>query len=248
MSQVLTFSFISTKLLFRSKDAAFWNFIFPVALFVLYVTVFSGMYPDNIPRERGIADNFSKILAITLMSGGLFFLAIAVATMKEKGILRRYKVAPVRPITIVSGLVVRQIIFLFAITAVLYLIAILAYHADFAGSIIDLVVITLIGIFVFSTLGFCVAGISKNSQAAVGIANLLFMPMLFLSGAAIPAFLFPQWLKDFAKVLPATHLLNLMQEVLFKGNPLNQEFSSILILLGFGVVFLILAGFTSRWN
>ncbi len=248
MRQFFMFTWVATKILFRSREAVFWNFLFPVALFILYVTVFSGVYPSDIPKARTVADNFSKILAITIMSGGLFSLAISVSVLKEKGILRRYKVTPVRPITIVSGIVVRQYFFMLLVTAVLYLLAIIPYKADFGGGILDLFLIATLGIFVFSSLGFCIAGIMKTNQGTIGAANLLFMPMLFLSGAAIPAFLFPKWLKDIASIFPATHLLNILQHTLFEGKPLGQDLTSILILGGFGVVFMVAAAFMSRWN
>lgn len=242
------FTWVETKILFRSREAVFWNFLFPVALFILYVTVFSGVYPSEIPRTRTVADNFSKILTITIMSGGLFSLAISVSVMKEKGILRRYKVTPVRPITIVSGIVVRQYFFMLLITVVLYLLALIPYNADFGAGLLELFIIASLGILVFSSLGFCIAGIMNSNQGTIGAANLLFMPMLFLSGAAIPAFLFPKWLKDIASIFPATHLLNVLQHTLFEGNALGQDLKSILILIGFGIAFLIVAAFASRWN
>ncbi|HDS01982.1 MAG TPA: ABC transporter permease [candidate division Zixibacteria bacterium] len=248
MRQFFMFTWVATKILFRSREAVFWNFLFPVALFILYVTVFSGVYPSEIPESRTVADNFSKILTITIMSGGLFSLAISVSVMKEKGILRRYKVTPVRPITIVSGIVVRQYFFMLLVTAVLFLMAIIPYNADFGGGVLELFIIASLGILVFSSLGFCIAGIMKTNQGTIGAANLLFMPMLFLSGAAIPVFLFPKWLKDIASVFPATHLLNILQRTLFEGKALAQDLKSLLILIGFGIVFLIVAAFVSRWN
>ncbi len=248
MKQLFTFTFVATKVMFRSRETIFWNLLFPVALFLLYVTVFAGIYPSSVPKDRAITDNFLKILVITIMSGGLYSLAISVSVLKEKGILRRYRVTPVKPITIVSGIVLRQYFFLILITAVNYLIAILAYHADFGGNLLDLFFITTLGILVFCALGFTIAGITFTNQGTIGFANLLFMPMLFLSGAAIPAFLFPSWLNKLATIFPATHLLNLMQNVLFKGNPLFSSTSDIIVLLVFGVVFMVIASLTFRWN
>jgi ABC-2 type transport system permease protein len=248
LRQFFTFTFVAIKVMFRSRETIFWNLLFPIALFLLYVTVFAGIYPSSVTPERAVADNFAKILVITIMSGGLFSLAISVSVLKEKGILRRYKVTPVRPVTIVSGIVVRQYFFLILITVINYLIALIGYHADFGGNIFDLLLITSLGILVFCALGFTIAGITFTNQGTVGFANLLFMPMLFLSGAAIPAFLFPKWLIHFATVFPATHLLNLMQNVLFMGHPLIDNMGNILILVAFGLGFMIISSLTFRWE
>jgi len=248
LKQFFRFTIISTKLLFRSRDAVGWNMLFPIFLFLIYVTAFGGMYGDQYTKEQGVADSLAKILAITFMSGGLLSLGISIAVMKEKGILRRYKVTPVRPITIVMGLIVRQLLFMLIIAVILFAMAFIIYNADMQGNIFDWLIVCVIGIFVFLALGFVVGGIARTNQGAAGIGNLLFMPMMFLSGATIPAFLFPKWLVKISNFLPATHLTNLLEEVLFLGNSLGENLASILVLLGFGAVFVIIAIFLSRWN
>jgi ABC-2 type transport system permease protein len=249
LKQFFRFTIVSTKLLFRSREAVGWNMLFPTLLFLIYVTAFSGMYTHNsFTKEQGVADSLAKILAITFMSGGLFSLAISIAVMKEKGILKRYKITPVRPITLVMGLITRQLILMLIITVLLFALAIIIYNADLRGSLIDWILVALIGNFVFLNLGFVVAGLSRTNQGAAGIGNLLFMPMLFLSGATIPAVLFPDWLIKISKILPATHLNNLLSNVLFRGQSLADNLITILVLLGFGAVFVIIAAFLSRWN
>ena len=203
---------------------------------------------DNVPKEAAVADNLAKILAITLMSGGVFSLPIAIAVMKEKGILRRYKVTPLRPISIILGMIIRQIVFMLLVTATLFIIVFVLYNADIKGNIIEWLIITCVGVFVFSAMGFFIGGIVKTNQGASGVGNILFMPMLFLSGASIPIFLFPEWLVKVAKLLPATHLNLVFQSVMFEGNPLSQSYSSLLILIGFGIVFIILTVFTARFE
>lgn len=225
-----------------------WNIAFPIALFIFYVTVFSGMYPDEFSRPQAIADNLAKILAITIMSGGLFTLAISVSVMKEKGILRRYKVTPMRPQTLVTGIVIRQYIFMMLIVVLLFLIAIFGYKAENSGTYFDIFVAVTLGIIVFGALGFAIAGMTKTNQSAIGVANLLFMPMLFISGTAIPRFLFPDWLVTVSKFLPATHMYDLIFNIMVMGETLAESTTPLLILTGFGVGFLILASLASRWE
>lgn len=249
MKQFFRFTIISIKLLFRSYEAVGWNIVFPVMLFLIYTTAFSGMYTSNsISRELGVADNLAKILTITYMSGGVFSLAIFIAVMKEKGILRRYKVTPVRPVTLIMGLITRQLVLMIIISILLFAMALVIYNADLQGSILNWIAVALIGNFTFLSLGFVVAGVARTNQGAAGIGNMLFMPMLFLSGATIPSILFPKWLISISKALPATHLYELLADILFRGQSLAQNFTPILVLLGFGVAFVIISGFLSRWN
>ena len=85
MRQIIAFTVVSIKMYFRTREAVLWNFIFPVFLFIIYVTAFSGMYGDFISKELAVADNLAKILTITFMSGGLFSLAISITVLREKG-------------------------------------------------------------------------------------------------------------------------------------------------------------------
>jgi len=248
LRQLIAFTIVSLKLYFRSREAIMWNIAFPIALMVFYITVFSGMYPEQISHPQVIADHLAKILAITIMSGGLFTLAISVSVMKEKGILRRYRITPMRPQTLVTGIVIRQYIFMMLIVVILFLIAILGYGGKNAGSYFDAFIAITLGIIVFGALGFAIAGMTKTNQSAIGVANLLFMPMLFISGTAIPRNLFPDWLVTISKFMPATHLYDLIFNILFSGKTLAQNTTPILILAGFGLGFLILASFASRWE
>jgi len=246
MKQIIAFTVISLKVYFRTREAVLWNFIFPVFLFIIYVTAFSGMYGDFISKELAVADNLAKILTITFMSGGLFSLAISITVLREKGIFRRYQVTPVRPSTLVIGLILRHLVFMFLVTVFLFLVAKIIYRANFAGNILDWFTVCAIGIFTFGALGFCVAAFAKTNQAAAGIGNILFMPMMFLSGATIPNFLFPQWLKDVSSFLPSTHLNNLMQASLVYGQNAGEALKTSMILVAFGIAFVILASLLSR--
>lgn len=248
MKQIIAFTVISLKMYFRTREAVLWNFIFPVFLFIIYVTAFAGMYGESLSKEAAVADNLAKILTITFMSGGLFSLAISITVLREKGIFRRYQVTPVRPSTLVIGLILRHLVFMSLVTVFLFLIAKILYGATFAGNILDWIVVSLLGIFTFGALGFCVAAFAKTNQAASGIGNIFFMPLMFLSGATIPYFLFPQWLKNVASFLPSTHLNNLLQASLVYGKTPGQILKPAMILLGFGIAFVILASLLSRRN
>lgn len=248
MKQFLSFTLIYIKLLFRSKEAVLWNLAFPLFMFVLYVTLFSGMYPEQISTGRAVSDNLAKILTIAIMSGGLFSVGLHVAVMKEKGILRRYKVAPVRAVTTVLGTVFTHTTLMLINVILLTSLAILVYKAEILGGFLEYILTIIIGIVVFGSLGLCVAGLSKTNQSAVGIANILFMPMMFLSGTTIPDMLFPDWLTKVAGFLPSTHLYKMIQGIVFMGDSLAGVGTNILVLMAYGLVFVIVASFLSRWN
>ena len=54
------------------------------------------------------------------------------------------------------------------------------------GDYLTLGVIVLIGSAIFLAMGFAIAGWAKNEDQAAPVANLISLPMMFLSGVFIP--------------------------------------------------------------
>src|SRR5262245_38004349 len=111
MSIVLQEAIIHSKLTFREAQAAFWSFVFPVILLVLFCSVFGGS------PERTTA-LLAGLICINSMSGALFGTTIVTVAAREQGILRRYKVAPVARSKIVGGLVLARLLMVSLTTAI----------------------------------------------------------------------------------------------------------------------------------
>ena len=55
-------------------------------------------------------------------------------------------------------------------------------------------------------MGLLVGSTARDISTAPAIANLLFFPMMFLSGSAMPFAMLPEGVQRFARVLPTTYL------------------------------------------
>lgn len=73
-----------------------------------------------------------------------------------------------------------------------------------AGQWVPLIVALLAGVLVFSSLGFAIA-YATPPRAATAIANLIFLPLAFLSGFFVPLGELPPVLGDIAVWLPTYH-------------------------------------------
>lgn len=82
-------------------------------------------------------------------------------------------------------------------------------------------------------------------RTAQAVGNALFFPMPFLSGAAIPQFLFPEWLKTASAALPLTHATWLLQEAWLHG---QWNRPSSLVLFGMGIACASVAAYVFRWT
>src|SRR5260370_7483282 len=84
-------------------------------------------------------------------------------------------------------------------------------------------------------------------EATIAI-TLLHMPMLFLSGAPIPAALLPNWAQTLAQFMPASYLVSAFQGIFFRNENLAANAASVGALLLTLVVGMFLAVQLFRWE
>jgi ABC-2 type transport system permease protein len=59
---------------------------------------------------------------------------------------------------------------------------------------------------VFCCLGYALASVIRNEDAAQPITQAVILPLYFISGVFVPASIIPHWLLDVAKIFPVRHL------------------------------------------
>jgi len=90
-----------------------------------------------------------------------------------------------------------------AITAVLLVIGWAAFAAHIPGrTALAFLLDIIVGAVVFSCLGFAVASLIGNVDAAQPVVLAIVLPLCFLSGVFIPILELPGWLIDVGKVFP----------------------------------------------
>jgi ABC-2 type transport system permease protein len=157
------------------------------------------------------------------------------------------KATPLRPYTILSA----QVIVIFAMTALGMGILILAgksvYGLRFAGNLFNVAGAFILGSMSFFALGFVIAGLMPTARTAQVVAMVLFYPMLFLSGAAIPREVMPETIRRYAEVLPLTHVVSLLRG-LWVGESWGQHLTEVGALIAMTVIGIIISAKTFRWE
>ena len=91
---------------------------------------------------------------------------------------------------------------------------------------ISLIVFLAIGALAFRSIGLIVAAVSNSMAESNVLVQLLYMPMMFLSGAAIPAAMLPRWTQTVAQFMPASYLVSGMQGILTQHESLARNWQS----------------------
>src|SRR5262249_28016137 len=161
---------------------------------------------------------------------------------------RRFKVTPISPAPIlIASIVTGWLIYLPAVLLVCGL-AHRIYGMPLPERWLSLFAMVTLGVFAFRSIWLILASIFTSTQeSTLGIA-LLYMPMLFLSGATFPAAMLPSWAQIVGQFLPATYLVTGFQSVFLRKETLAQNVPAAAAL----ALTMILATFISiqifRWE
>lgn len=188
------------------------------------------------------------LLAWAVAMGGLFNTALPLVTSRTTRLLRRLRLAPVRTGALVASRTVVSLAVALLQTALFLTLAVILFGLKLSGSWWLGVILILVATLSFMSIGMVVGAVSKSPEAASGLANVIILPMAFLSGSFIPLQQAPEWMRLLAKVLPLGQLNEGMLDVMVRGQGASALVTPVLVLVGMGIVFGVLAAKLFRWE
>jgi hypothetical protein len=138
-------------------------------------------------------------------------LPIALSDYRWRKILKRYKVTPVSPGTLLSAHVLYSFTLSIASSILVYLICVLFFGFRLQGSPFTFIFVYLLVLVSIHAIGMAIAGMAKSAQMGGILASAFYFPMLFLSGATIPYEIMPKALQTAADFLPLTQGIKLLK-------------------------------------
>lgn len=226
----------------RSKTALFWMTAFPLGFLLLFGFVMAR------GDARVMAFMMPGLLTTTLMSGALFGVALPLVQQREIGLLRRLRVTPVPAASIAIAHGVVAIMTGMISLVVLMVLGRMLFGMQMAGSWPTLIGVYLCGACALVPMGLLVGSTARDIRTAPAIANLLFFPMMFLSGSAMPFAVLPEGVQRFARLLPTTYLNETYSGVIVRGEGLLTLAGSLAVLLAIGAVGIVLTSMLFRWE
>jgi ABC-type multidrug transport system permease subunit len=232
MKNLIKVAVLETKFMLRDKISLFFTFIFPFFLLILFGSIwgkYPGYYSSLIPM----------LISMVALSGGLFGIGIVLARYREIGIFRRLSLTPLSSRVYIMGTMLGRLGMLMAESLALLITLIFVLKQSVKGSILELLLVIIIGKISMLALGGLIASLVKSSDGAVSMGNLIFTPLMFLSGGFIPLMMLPKFLQKIATASPVYHYIVSMQNIIMKGNSLPDEWFSLLFLIVFGGICLL---------
>ena len=215
------------KLYVREPAASFFTVAFPVMLVLLFGAIYG-----NEPREMfggyGSMDvSMPAYSALILGTVGILGIAMTTSSYREMGILRRFRMTPLKPSIYLAADVMANLMMTLIGMAAVLVVGRLLFNVQFEGeAVLVFLAFILSGAAMFA-VGYLIAGLAPNARAAQVIGMVVLYPMIFLSGAAMPIEVLPESIQVVSDYLPLTYVVRLLRGLWF-----GEEWGSLLFETG----------------
>ena len=146
------------------------------------------------------------IVLMAFFVAGLFSVSGTILFSRDMKILRRYWVTPLRVLQYFGGFSLGYLAMCVLQFAVLVFVGRFGFGASVTFAQPLAVLYLVLGAVTFLAFGFLVASLAKTAQSGMAIANLVNMPVMFLSGLFFPVASLPLFLRVIVLVSPLNYV------------------------------------------
>jgi ABC-2 type transport system permease protein len=232
---------LERRLFWRNPSAAFFSFVLPLLFLFLFGAIFSGNRKDLNVIIPGIA-------GMSVMSTTFSALAMNMTFLREEGVLKRIQGTPLPPGSYLAGVAANAVTNAAIQVVVVVLAGRIFFGIGWPKDWLELVVFTAVGVATLAALGVAWSHVIPNFDAAPAYVNIVFLPVIFISGVFFDTDNTPRFLQDIAKALPLEHVISGLSGALVTGASLSDRGGDLAAVAAWGVVGVVLAVRGFSWE
>lgn len=191
---------------------------------------------------------YPGLIGMNLMGTGLWSLGFAIADMRQRKVLKRLLVTPMRRSSFLGSLVLSRLVFLVAEVAFLTAFGAFVLDVPLRSGVLVFATLCTFGALAFSGLGLLAASRVKTIEGVSGLLNFVMMPMWLGSGVFFSYERFPEAIHPVLRLLPLTALNDALRACMIDGAGLTAIGGELLVLTAWLVVPFALALRIFRWT
>jgi ABC-2 type transport system permease protein len=232
---------LERRMFWRNPSAAFFSFAFPLIFLLLFGAIFHG-------DRKNLEIIVPGIAGMSVMSTTFTALAINITFLRDSGVLKRIRGTPLPSGAYLAGVAANAVTNAGVQLAIVVLAGRLLFGLGWPREWIVLVVFSVAGVATLAALGVAWSHVIPNFDAAPAYTNIVFLPVIFISGVFYDVDKAPAYLRDVAEVLPLTHIIDGLSAGLVTGASLPDHADDLAIVLAWGLAATILAVRGFRWE
>ena len=194
------------------------------------------------PQMKSAYNFVPAIMGMLLMLICAMMTSISIVREKEKGTMEILLVSPVRPLLVVIAKAVPYLVLAIAILATILLMARYVLGVPLAGSLVWIILISIIYIMLALSLGLLISNVAKTQLVALLLsAMVLLMPVVMLSGMLFPVESMPQILQWASAIIPPRYYISAMRKLMIMGVGIDEVMKEVVTLTVMTVLLLTIA-------
>src|SRR4051794_15118242 len=230
---------LERRMFWRNPSAAVFNFLFPLIVLALFGAISSGDQETLDIIVPGIA-------GMSVVSATFTALAYNITALREMGILKRLRGTPLQTGSWLGGVMANAVTNAAIQISIVIVVGHVFWDVDGLKAPLELVVFLAVGVGCFAALGVAFSHVIPNVDSAPAYVNVVFLPVIVISGVFYDADNSPAFLRDVAQVLPLKHLIDGLTSAMVTGAPLSDNLGNLAVLAAWGLfgVYFAVRGFT----
>ena len=198
-------------------------------------------------QYNGYAHSFAGMSVQFILFLGID-LGVALLLARRLGLWKRLRAAPLSRATLVASRMASGTVIACVLMLAIFAAAIAIFGVRIRGSVAGFALITLTFAIMTAAFGLFIAAVGKTPEATRGLAIVVTLIMVMLGGAWVPSFIFPPWLQTASLVVPTRWAVDGFDAMTWRGLGFDAALAPSAVLLGFALLFALLALWRFRWD
>lgn len=173
---------------------------------------------------------------------------VSLLLLRQRGLWRRFRAAPISKHMLLGSRAVSAALTALLIIVVLFAFARVVFGVRIEGSLAGFILVAVTFACMTAAFGLLVAAYGNTPEATRPLAVLATLVMVMLGGSWVPTFVFPAWMQQATKIMPTRWAVDGLNGMTWRGLGFDFALTCSAVLLGFTVLFAVLALRRFRWD
>jgi ABC-2 type transport system permease protein len=189
---------------------------------------------DNIaPSTPDVISFFGPaVFALVIQHLAITLAALSMIRERLSGQMDRFRVAPVSSMELLVGKYIAYAVLSLAVAAIVGALLVGVLGVPLLGGWPLFIGIVLLLTFAALGVGLLISLVADSERQAVQLSMLVLLASVFFSGFVLPVTDFALWTQVIAYVLPVTHGISLLQELMLRGEVRGVWMIGVLAAIG----------------
>lgn len=189
---------------------------------------------------------FPGIIIMSILNTCLFGIGSELANFREKGILKRLFITPIRIDKFLTSYLLSRFLLIVLQVSLIFVLNKFLFKTGLTGvNIYSLCLMLFMATILATLMGFLIFSISKSFSSAVSLSNYVSMPMLFFSGAFFPVEGSPIFSK-LSLINPITPIVNILRSIMIYNDSFGTYVGQFVLIVFWICLFSIISLYS--WN